>query len=159
MRKMNSIKAKPLSISLKLHVVLYYIFLIIAPFLLLVALSVNIMYKYTCRICGKYLVTNLASTQEQLNTAYNRYRDTSMTLYLNKTVAILEKKDLSAGDWDRIRVEMSNMCASNADMASMQIDSHDTMVHAGTSNAKIVEYVNGKKEEIIAEGGTDDMAS
>lgn len=35
MRKMNSIKAKPLSISLKLHVVLYYIFLIIAPFLLL----------------------------------------------------------------------------------------------------------------------------
>lgn len=153
MRKMNSIKAKPLSISLKLHVVLYYIFLIIAPFLLLVALSVNIMYKYTCRIYGKYLVTNLASTQEQLNTAYNRYRDTSMTLYLNKTVAILEKKDLSAGDWDRIRVEMSNMCASNADMASMQIDSHDTMVHAGTSNAKIVEYVNGKKEEIIAEGG------
>lgn len=84
MRKMNSIKAKPLSISLKLHVVLYYIFLIIAPFLLLVALSVNIMYKYTCRIYGKYLVTNLASTQEQLNTAYNRYRDTSMTLYLNK---------------------------------------------------------------------------
>lgn len=153
MRKMNSIKAKPLSISLKLHVVLYYIFLIIAPFLLLVALSVNIMYKYTCRIYGKYLVTNLASTQEQLNTAYNRYRDTSMTLYLNKTVAILEKKDLSAGDWDRIRVEMSNMCASNADMASMQIDSHDTMVHAGASNAKIVEYVNGKKEEIIAEGG------
>ncbi|WP_276946010.1 sensor histidine kinase [Eisenbergiella massiliensis] len=153
MRKMNSIKAKPLSISLKLHVVLYYIFLIIAPFLLLVALSVNIMYKYTCRIYGKYLVTNLASTQEQLNTAYNRYRDTSMTLYLNKTVAILEKKDLSAGEWDRIRVEMSNMCASNADMASMQIDSHDTMVHAGTSNAKIVEYVNGKKEEIIAEGG------
>ena len=76
-----------------------------------------------------------------------------MTLYLNKTVAILEKKDLSAGDWDRIRVEMSNMCASNADMASMQIESHDTMVHAGASNAKIVEYVNGKKEEIIAEGG------
>ena len=41
------------SISLKHHLVLYYIFLIIAPFLLVILLSVSIMYRYTCRIYGR----------------------------------------------------------------------------------------------------------
>lgn len=92
MEKKSLFLAKPLSISLKHHVVLYYIFLIIAPFLLVILLSVSIMYRYTCRIYGDYLVTNLKSTQEQLNTVYNQYRDLSMTLYHNNTVDILEKR-------------------------------------------------------------------
>lgn len=141
------------SISLKHHLVLYYIFLIIAPFLLVILLSVSIMYRYTCRIYGDYLVTNLKSTQEQLNTAYNQYRDLSMTLYHNNTVDILAKKRISDEDWEQIRLEMSNICNANSKMASMQIDVQGTMVHAGTSNVSIVDYVNSHREEIVAEKG------
>lgn len=153
MEKKSLFLAKPLSISLKHHVVLYYIFLIIAPFLLVILLSVSIMYRYTCRIYGDYLVTNLKSTQEQLNTVYNQYRDLSMTLYHNNTVDILEKKEITDADWEQIRLEMSNICNANSKMASMQIEVRGTMVHAGSSNASIVDYVNKCRSQITGEKG------
>lgn len=147
------IKRPVFAIGMKIQVVIGYLFLIVVPFLLLSWLSIDIMYNYTCKIYGEYLVTNLTTTQEQLRVVFNRYRDISMSLYLNRTVERLDQTSLTEKELERIQLELDNMCNANAGLTSVWMEVNENVVFAGALNTVITDYVNSYRDQVIEEGG------